>query len=230
MTPKLALLPQPDTEVVPPPIPNWESASASTSWPDEPGEHASAPVRGPEPVHAAAAPPQERPRRSRAFTTTLVLGGLLVAFLAVTIVMVLLHNSGDATPGPTSTAVVVSHDASQLKTATQSVHTDISTARSKLLALHGIPTIAKVTAVMNPYVSSLQHYERVLSGVPVPKPARGAAASVRALVSKDVQSLGTINGLAPLGLGSYLEQFGTGAAKLQKELGTLEHALRAPTR
>ena len=83
---------------------------------------------------------------------------------------------------------------------------------------------------MNPYVSSLQHYQTVLSGVHVPKSARGAATTVRALVSKDVHALGTINGLAPLGLGSYLEQFGTGATKLQKALGTLEHALRAPTR
>jgi len=159
-----------------------------------------------------------------------VLASLLVVFIAVTVVLVLLHHSDNATPGTTSTEAVVSHDASRLKAATQSVNAATNTARSKLLALTGIPTVGKVVVVMNPYVSSLQHYQTILSRVEVPKSARGAAATVRALVSENVQSLGTINGLAPIRLGSYLEEFGTGAAKLQKDLGTLEHALRAPTR
>ena len=159
----------------------------------------------------------------------MVLASLLVVFIAVTVVLVLLHDSGNATPGTTS-AAVVSQNASRLKTATQSVNAATNTARSSLLALRGIPTVGNVSVVMNPYVSSLQHYQTVLSRVEVPKSARGAAATVRALVSGDVQSLGTINGLAPLRLGSYLEAFGTGAAKLQRDLATLEHALRAPAR
>jgi hypothetical protein len=180
-------------------------------------------------VDAVAETHQGRLPRSRAFTTV-VLASLLVAFVAVTVVLVLLHHSGDATPGTTTKVAVVSPDASRLKTATQSINADTSAARSSLHTLSGIPTIGNVATVMNPYVSSLQHYETVLSAVEVPNSARRAAINVRALVSKDVQSLGTINGLAPLRLGSYLEAFGTGSAQLQKDLGTLEHALRAPTR
>jgi hypothetical protein len=230
VTPKLALLPQPEAEVVPPPIPNWDKASASTSWPDARWEHASSSTRPPRPVDAVAETHPGRLRHSRAFTTTVVLASLLVVFIAVSVVLVLLLHSGNATPGTTSTVAVVSPDASRLKTATQSINADTSAARSKLHSLSGIPTIGKVATVMNPYVSSLQHYQTVLSVVEVPNSARGAAINVRALVSKDVQSLGTINGLAPLALGSYLEEFGTGSARLQNELDTLEHALRTPTR
>ena len=55
----------------------------------------------------------------------------------------------------------------------------------------------------------------------MPTSAQGAAANVRALLSRDVQSLTTINGLPPLRLGSYLEQFDSGLTHLQKDLGTL---------
>jgi len=228
VAPKVAVLPEPATEFEPPPIPNWDRASASKSWPDARREHASATSRPPVPADAGTH--QGRPRRSRAFTRTVVLASLLVVFCVVTVALVLLHHSDNATTGPRATAAVVSHDVGRLKTATQAINADTSAARSTLHALSGIPTVGRVAVVLNPYVSSLQHFQTVLSGVDVPKSARGAAASVRASVSKDVRSLATINGLAPLHLGSYLEGFGTGANQLQQELGTLEHKLRASTR
>jgi hypothetical protein len=104
-----------------------------------------------------------------------------------------------------------------------------STAVAALHSLHGIPTTAKVAAVINPYVSTLQHYQTVLSGAKVPIGARGAAAKVSALLSRDVRSLATIDGLPSLRLGSYLEKVGPGVTQLQKDLGTLEHALGART-
>ena len=83
--------------------------------------------------------------------------------------------------------------------------------------------------MINPYVSSLQHYETTLAGTAVPTAARTAAAGAHTLVSQDVQFLGTINGLAPLRLGSYLEQFGKNATQLQADLSRLEAELRTAT-
>jgi phage-related minor tail protein len=103
------------------------------------------------------------------------------------------------------------------------------TARSGLDAITGIPTPAKVAAAINPYVSSLQRYEMTLAGTAVPAAARTAAAGARTLVSQDVQFLSTLSGLAPLRLGSYLEQFGKNATQLQAVLSRLEGELRTAT-
>jgi hypothetical protein len=237
VTPKVAVLPEPADEAVPPPIPNWESASASASWPDAPYEQASSTTRPPRPVHPVEETHHNHhSRRSRAFMTTAVLASLFVVFVVVMVVMVLLHHSTsppDHSANPpartASTTAVIAPETARLQTATTTMDTNASKTRSALHALHGIPTTVMVAAVINPYVSTLQHYQTVLSGAKVPSAARGAAAKVRALLSRDVQSLTTIDGLPPLRLGTYLEKFGPGVTQLQKDLGTLEHALRART-
>jgi hypothetical protein len=229
VTPKVAVLPAPADEAVPPPIPNWERASVSAPSPEAPWEHASSTTRRPRPVHSVEETHQQHSRRSRAFMTTAVLASLFVAFVVVMVVMVLLHHSDNPPAGTASTSAAVSPETARLQAATKSMNTHADAARSALHSLNGFPTIVKVAAVINPYVSSLHHYQTVLSGAAVPTSARGAAANVRALLSRDVQSLATINGLPPLRLGSYLEKFGSGVTHLQKDLGTLEHALRART-
>ena len=185
------------------------------------------PTRG-RPVGPDAETHQRPVRRSRAFTTTVVLVSLFVVFIAVTAVMVLLHHSTKATPGTASTVAAVSPDSARLQTATQAIDVDTNTARLALHTLTGIPTPPQVAALITPYISSLQQYQTVLSGAEVPTAARGAAAAVRTLVSRDVRYLATIHGMAPLSLGSYLEEFSTTSAQFQKDLGTLERALGAP--
>lgn len=49
------------------------------------------------------------------------------------------------------------------------------------------------------------------------------------MVSADLRYLSTINGLAPLRLGSYLEQFGKNATQLQTDLGRLQGELGTAT-
>ena len=155
-----------------------------------------------------------------------MLTSLFAAFLAVTVVMVLLHHPTNA-PAGSASAAAVSSDAARLHSATQSINADTSKARSRLHSLSGgFPTPSNVKGVINPYISSLQHYQAVLSGTKVPTSARGAAANVRKLVSRELTSLSTIHTLPSLRLGSYLEQFGTGSARLQKDLSTFERALR----
>ena len=229
VTPKLAPLPEQVVEIVPPPIPNWDRASVSTFWPDARWEHASRASRSWQPVAPVAETHRRPERRSRAFTTTVVLASLFVVFIAVTVVMVLLHHSTKATARTASTTAVISPDSARLQTATQAIDVDTNTARLTLHTLSGIPTPPQVAAQLTPYISSLRHYQTVLSGAEVPAAARRAAATVRTLVSRDARFLGTIQGLAPLRLGSYLEEFGTTSTQFQKDLGTLERALGAPT-
>ena len=157
------------------------------------------------------------------------MASLVVVFIAVTAVMILLHHSTKATGGSASTVAVVSPDSARLQTATRAIDVDTNTARLTLHTLSGIPTPPQVAALITPYISSLRHYQAVLSGTQVPTAARGAAANVRTMVARDARFLGTIHGLAPLSLGSYLEELGTTSTQFQKDLGTLERALGAPT-
>jgi hypothetical protein len=180
-------------------------------------------------VRPVAETHHQRNRRSRAFTATAVLASLFVVFVVVTVVMVLLHHSDNPPARTPSTAAVISPETARLQTATRALDSHASTTRSALDSLNGIPTTDKVAGVVNPYVTSLQHYQTVLSSAEVPTAARKAAANVRALLRRDVQSLATIDGLPSLRLGTYLEEFGTGVTQLQKDLGTFEHALRATT-
>jgi hypothetical protein len=159
--------------------------------------------------------------------TTAVLASLFVVFVVVMVVMVLLHHSDNPPAGTASSPAALSAGTVRLQAATTSMNADATAARSALHSLKGIPTTVTVAAVINPYVSSLQHYQTVLSRAEVPTSARGAAANVRASLSRDVRALATIDGLPPLRLGSYLEQFDSDLTHLQKDLGTLEHALRA---
>jgi hypothetical protein len=161
--------------------------------------------------------------------TSAVLASLFVVFVVVMVVMVLLHHSDNPPAGTAATRAVISPETARLQTATRAIDTDANTTLLALHAIDGIPTTVKVATVINPYVSNLQHYQTVLSGVKVPTAARGAAAKVRSLLSRDVPSFATIDGLPPLRLGTYLEEFGTGLTQLQTDLGTLEHALRART-
>ncbi|HEX4127480.1 MAG TPA: hypothetical protein VHX67_07875 [Acidimicrobiales bacterium] len=160
-----------------------------------------------------------------------MLASLFVVFAAVAGVMFLLHQSPRAASGPTttSTPAVSSSDTVRMQTATRAAAAATTAARSKLDAMTGFPTTHKVSAVLNPYVASLRRYETVLRGTDLPTAARTAARSALVLVTRDVQFLGTIDGLPPVRLGSYLEDFGTNATQLLKTLNTLERALHTPT-
>lgn len=225
VTPKVTTLPKQATEAVPPRIPNWERASVSASWPDVQWEHASETTLPHRPLHAHG----RRSRRAGAVTAGIVLASLFAIFLAVTVVMVLLHHSTNTTPASAPTATVTSSDSTRLVAATKVADRATSTTLLELHALKGIPTPVAVAAVVNPYLSALQRYAIVLSGADVPATARTAAAVALAQVGDDVQSMSTINGLPALRLGSYLEQFGKDTAQFQHALATLEHDLGAPT-
>ncbi len=180
-------------------------------------------------------------------TATVVLACLIVA--AVAIVYSLRQPttanagpSGSSTSAvstpPDTSAVSTSPDTATIPTAsgTARVQTAVSgadsattAAQSELDSLSGIPTPAKVAAVINPYAYSLQLYESFLSGSPVPAAAWSEKISTDAQMGKDLEFLNTINELPSLRLGAYLRQFSTVAAQLHASLSTLEADLRSST-
>jgi hypothetical protein len=215
----------------PPRIPNWERGFASMSRPDARWDYAHETTVPDLPVHAAPLTHRRRIRQRRAFVTTVVVICLLAAFVAAAAIVSSLHNPTAATARPpaASTSEVSSSAVSRLHAATVAADVATVTARSKLDAISGIPTLTNVAAIINPYVSSLQRYVFILTGTVVPDPARSVVGGVDSLVSQDVQFLGTINGLPSLGLGTYLAEVGKRSTQLQMAFSEVQGELRTGT-
>jgi hypothetical protein len=226
--PKLATTLEHVPEVVPPEIPNWERAAVSNSWPESRWEHATKTTLPWRPV-----PPRQDadPRRhGRAFTAALAVGFLVLVFVAGAVVLASLHHAPKAPTGPAaaSTSSASASDVAQILAATKAADAANASAQVKMHTLSGFPTPAKVAKVINPYVASLQHYKTTLTDISAPASARALAVSAHALVTRDLHFLGTINGLPPLRLGSYLEEFGKGADTLHTTLVSLQRELHPP--
>ena len=223
---------EPVVEVAPPKIPNFEPAPNSTSSADARWEHTSDPPFPVGVVHPYPGGHRGSRRPSRTVITVSALACLVVVVLAITAILTSLHHSTAADTGsrPASTPKAsLASDASRARSATDAVLTATTTAQQGLHSLSGIPTVTKVTAVMTPYISSLQHYRTFLAGSTVPAAARGARANAAAVVKQDLQFLGTIHGLEPLRLGTYLVQFGSNTVELETTLSNFEQVLRSST-
>ncbi len=221
---------EPITEVPPPKIPNWEapatSAQAEANW-----EHSVDPSFRPGIPHAHT--PGQRPSRRPSRTVIIVaaVACLLVAVLAATAILTSLHHS-TANPGPsgaTTPKVSPAPGTNRVGVATAAALTATREAQHGLLSVKGFPTVKKVAAVINPYMSSLQDYKHFLSGLSVPPAALGAERVAAAEVNGDLAFLSTINGLESLHLGTWLVQFGSNTVDLQTALSTFEQVLHVPT-
>ncbi len=154
----------------------------------------------------------------------------VVVLLAATVIVISLHQPTTAGPPAASTSKAPPPSAiSRARSATEAALTATTAARQGLGSLSGFPTVPKVAAVITPYISSLEHYQAFLTGSTVPAAARRARDNATAVVNQDLRHLGTINGLASLRLGTWLEQFSTDMVALQASLSTFEHALRSST-
>jgi hypothetical protein len=181
--------------------------------------------------HARTRKRGERQRRSRVFTVTVVLACLFAGVVAAAAVVRSMHHPTVATPPPAHSTSHTSSTAgaTRIQTATDAVDSATTSARAGLTSLSSFPTPANVATQIHPYISSLQLYEAFLQGRSVPEPARPMAASAEAQVRQDLKFLGTIDGLPPLQLGAYLQQFETNATQLQTTLGALEQSLSTTT-
>ena len=163
--------------------------------------------------------------------TTVALASLFVVFVAVAVIMSSLHHSTPATAGPRvpSTSAASSSSVFGLQAATYATETATTTTRSSLDAIPGIPTPAKVAAVVTPYLSALQRYETSPGGnhraglSPDGCRERSHAGGSGRAIPQHHQRTGAI------ALGSYLYEFGENATQLQANLGRLEGDLRTAT-
>ena len=175
--------------------------------------------------------PTRRPeqRRRRGETRRRVL--LAALFVAVVICAVVIVHAGRArsdTQPPAATTSPVSSGAqlSRLESAINDVQSASSGAQAGLSSLGGFPTPQRVAAVVNPYVDSLQLYQNVAAGVTVPTAARAAFASANDQVAQDITFLKSINGLPPLQLGTFIDEFVAHITQLQATLDRLRQNLQ----
>ena len=84
-----------------------------------------------------------------------------------------------------------------------------------------------MSAVINPYINSLQLYDNFLSDTTVPAATQSTAQVAHGEVQQDVRFLESIDGLPAPRLGAFLQQFETNAAQLQSTLSTLEQGLHS---
>jgi hypothetical protein len=170
-------------------------------------------------------------RRSPVFRGAIVVGCVFLALIAGAGIVRALHQSASEPAGSTATtapAASASVAEARLRAATDTADSATTTAQAELAALPGIPTPAKVGAVVNQYIASLQLYETFLTGASVPVVAQTAARAVASQIQGDLAFFTTINGIAPADLGAYLNRFSDGVGHLQSSLSTLEQALRGP--
>ena len=173
---------------------------------------------------------------SRVYTATVVLAcSLLVLVAAVLIIRSFERPStkpapqhSTRTPAPTSTNSEL-RQAARIRAATDEVNLATTTALAGVSSLPFLASPTEVAQVVNPYAESLQLYGSFLSGTQVPAQARTATTQVLADAQLDTSFLGTLQGLAPDQLGSYLHSFYVNAAQLQSSLISLENQLPSPS-
>ncbi len=95
-------------------------------------------------------------------------------------------------------------------------------------ALHSLPTVTTVSAVVDPYLVSLQRYEAVLAGARL----TGSAATWRGMVLLHVRDLVTLLHSLPttpsFSLGTWINGFYLQTAELQSAIEGLLPTLRTP--
>jgi len=182
------------------------------------------------PVHARTRKTRATQRRSPVFMATAVVACVFLVVVGIAAIAHSLDHSTapPATPpaGTASPATHASPAAARVQAATDAVDSATTAARAGLGSITNFPTPANVANVVNPYVASLQLYDTFMSGASIPAPASSAAVAAEAQVRKDITFFGTIDGLPPIRLGTYLRSFTTDVSRLQATLSTLEQALR----
>ena len=188
------------------------------------------PARSRGPVHARTRRTDTTRRPSRVFIATAVLAGAFLLIVSIVAIAHSLHHTPTAgTPTSTPSTASSSPETARIQSATDSVDSATTSASGPLAATwSAFPTPTNVADVINPYVASLQLYETFMSGAAVPQPARSAATTAVSEVRQDVTTFSTIDGLPPIRLGAYLQEFAADVTKLQTSLSTLEQALRTP--
>jgi hypothetical protein len=217
-------------EVTPPKIPDFETAPNLTSKAEAHWDRASDPPFPTGILHPHRTGHRGQRRPSRTVITMSVLACVVVVFLAATAIITSQHQpttTGSGPPAASTPTAPTPAATTAARSATEAALTATTTAQQRLESLSGIPTITKVTAVMTPYISSLQRYQSFLARSKVPALARGARNNAATVVSQDLLFLGTIRGLESLRLGTYLVQFGSNTVELQTTLSTFEQIMRS---
>ena len=167
-------------------------------------------------------------RRSAETRRRVLLAALFVAVVICAVVVVHAGRARSDTQPPVAVTSPVSSGAQlfRLESAISDVQSASTEAPAGLTGLGGFPTPQRVAAVVIPYVDSLQLYQNVAAGVTVPTHACAAFASANAQVVQDITFLKSINGLPPVQLGSFIDEFFAHITQLQATLDRLQQDLQ----
>jgi len=183
-------------------------------------------------AHGRTPKVDDEERWSRVRTAAAVAACILLVVVAAVVVLRSVHRTPSAPtasqPTTAASAPPSVADTSQVQSATDAVDSATTGARAGLASLPGFPTPPNVSTIINPYVASLRLYEAFMSRATVPESAQPAAAAAEAQVRQDVRFLETIDGLPPIHLGAFLNEFATDTTQLQTTLTTLEQDLHTP--
>jgi hypothetical protein len=160
------------------------------------------------------------PGRRRGAVTALV---LVIALVGGALTWWALSDSGPATP--TVSPRLAALGSKEVLAATAVVTTAGTTMSLGMNDIAGVPTIGQVTTVVDPYVSALEHYSRVLTGATLNPSADTARQSVLSHVHRLVAFLRTLSRVSSARLGSWIDGFYLQTAELQSAIDGLQNAL-----
>jgi hypothetical protein len=148
---------------------------------------------------------------------------LIVALVGGALTWWALSDSGPAPPAVSPRLAALG--AKDVRSATAVITAAGTTMSLGMTDIHGVPTVAMVSAVVDPYVSALQHYERVLTGATLTLSALPARRSVLDHVHHLVTFLQTLTRVPADHLGSWIDGFYLQTAELQAAIDGLQNAL-----
>jgi hypothetical protein len=151
-----------------------------------------------------------------------VAGAAVVAAAAVGVV---LGTGGSTPPAP---APGHSVQAQQFAAADKSVTEGGLVVAAGFNGLKGVPTVAAVSNVIDPYVVALARFQRQVGAIHWAAAERAGSKAVLSQASQFSTFLRTLQGLNPVGLGTWIHQFYAQVVNLTEANSVLRHQLGLP--
>jgi hypothetical protein len=156
-------------------------------------------------------------------------GGAIVVIAVV--VGFAVGSSSDRSSSPAAsraTSAIQSRDLARVQGATAAA-TSAGTAVSDGFAhLQGVPTVAAVSAVIDPYLTALEGYQGVLAAAQLPTSVSGAARAAGLQVRRIVAFLQSLKGFNSVHLGRWINGYYLHTAELQSAISQLQFVLPDP--
>jgi hypothetical protein len=151
-----------------------------------------------------------------------VVGSVVVVAAVIGIIL----GTGSSPPSPPAPGH--SLQAQQFAAADETVTQGGVVVASGFNSLKGVPTVALVANVTDPYVAALTRFERQVGEIHLTRAQRLDGVAVLSQAHQFSSFLHTLNGLNPLDLGTWIHQFYAHVVSLTEASAVLRHELGLP--